>query len=199
MKNHSEFSRFPARVVLIWLLVAIALGATGMLRRFVLPPPAIALGLTTGLLLAYWFSRPFKQGVRTFSPRALVLFHLTRLAAGIYFLVLFRRGILPGEFALVAGWGDIVVGLGAIVTAWTCFPIRNKARRVGLLVWNAVGLADILLVLSNALRIFLPNPAVAEPFSVLPLAILPMFVVPSVIFSHLVLFGSAGRQERPAS
>jgi hypothetical protein len=121
----------------------------------------------------------------------LVLFHLTRVAAGAYFLVLYRRGVLPGEFAVVAGWGDIAAGLGALVVALACLPVRSGIHRAALLVWNVAGLIDILGVLGNGIRVFTSNPAIAQPFTSLPLAMLPTFVVPIVIVTHVLLFGWA--------
>ena len=178
-------------VLIVWLITALAVGASGVLGRLPLPPPAIAVLLTVLLLLLLRTSRRVRTALWGLGPKPLLLFHLTRVAAGAYFLVLYRRGVLPGEFAVVAGWGDIAAGLGALVVALTCLPVRRRIHRAALLAWNVAGLIDILGVLGNGIRLFTRNPALAEPFMSLPLAVLPTFVVPIVIVTHVLLFGWA--------
>jgi hypothetical protein len=131
--------------------------------------------------------------VRGLGPAPLVALHLVRIVAGAYFLLLYRRGVLPAEFALGAGWGDIVVGFGAIAVLAFCLPLRTAARHRALLAWNTLGLIDILLVLGNGARLFLADPAIAAAFTRLPLALLPLLVVPLVIASHVLLFQRAFR------
>jgi hypothetical protein len=183
-------------VVSVWLVAAAAVGASGVLGRLPLPPPAIAVGLTIVLLLLVRVSRQVRSAVFTLGPAPLVAVHLVRTAAGAYFLILYRRGILPGEFAIPAGWGDIAVGIAAAVVLWRCVPVRTSGQRVGLLVWNTAGLIDILGVLANGVRIFAGNSSVGVPFTVLPLALLPTFVVPVVIVAHVLLFGWSGGRRR---
>ena len=172
----------------VWLAAAIGIGTAGVLGRLSVPPPAIAVGLTILLLVLLRISRGVQAAAATLSSKELVAFHLVRVVAGAYFLVLYNRGVLPGEFAVPAGWGDIVVGVAALVVLARCLPARTRAQRVGLIVWNTAGLIDILGVLANAVRIFAADPAFGEPFTMLPLALLPTFVVPLVIVSHVLLF-----------
>ena len=175
-------------VVFIWLSVAFVVGATGALRHSPVPPPALAIGLTLAALLLVRVSRGARDAVHRLGPGPLVFFHLVRIAAGAYFLVLGSRGVLPREFSTPAGWGDIFVGVSALWTLWRCLPVRSSWQRTALLAWNIVGLLDILSVLANAVRLYVRNPSFVEPFMALPLAILPTFVVPIVIVSHVLLF-----------
>ena len=183
-------------VVFIWLGVAFVVGATGALRRSPVPPPAIAVALTIAALLVLRVSRRARAGVQGVGPGPFVLFHLVRIAAGAYFLVLGARGVLPREFTTPAGWGDILVGIGALWVLMRCLPVRTAWQRMALIVWNVAGLLDILGVLGNALRLYARAASFIEPFMSLPLALLPTFVVPVVIVSHVLLFGwsRAGRR-----
>jgi len=175
-------------VVFIWLLIAFAVGTSGALRHSPVPPPAIALGLTIVTLVVVRLSRGARDAVQRLGPGPLVLFHIVRIAAGAYFLVLGARGVLPGEFTSPAGLGDIIVGIGALWVLLRCLPPRSSWQRTAFLVWNVAGLLDILGVVGNAVRLYLRNPSFVEPFTALPLAILPLFVVPIVIVSHVLLF-----------
>lgn len=175
-------------VVFVWLAVAAVVGATGVLRQSPIPPPAIAVALTIVALLVVRLSRGAREGVRQIGPGPLVLFHVVRIAAGAYFLVLGARDVLPREFTTPAGWGDILVGVAAIWVLMRCLPVRTPWQRWAFYVWNVAGLLDILAVIGNAIRLYLRDPAFVEPFMSLPLAILPTFVVPVVIVSHVLLF-----------
>ena len=117
--------------------------------------------------------------------RVFVAFHLTRFV-GIYFLVLYGRGELPYEFAVIGGWGDIIVAMLAIPLIATGPP--TSRRRIAYLAWNAVGLADILFVVATATRLALADPSSLAPLLRLPLSLLITFVVPIVIATHIWLF-----------
>ena len=175
-------------VVFVWLGVAFAVAASGALRHSPVPPPAIAGALTIAALLVLRLSPRARQAVHELGPGPLVLFHVVRIAAGAYFLVLGASGVLPHEFTTMAGWGDILVGVGAIWVLLRALPARTAGQRLSLIVWNVAGLLDILGVLGNALRIFIKDPSFVDPFMALPLAILPTFVVPIVIVCHVLLF-----------
>ena len=188
-------------VVFLWLGVALLVSATGTLGRWRVPPPAIAIGLTIAILLVVRLSSGARGAMRQIGPGPLVVFHVIRVAAGVYFLLAGARGVLPTEFTTPAGWGDIVVGVAAISILWRCIPTVTAGQRLAFVVWNFAGLLDILGVLGNAIRLFSRNPALFEPFTYLPLALLPTFVVPIVIVSHVLLFtwlapGRSGGQAR---
>ena len=182
-------------VVFVWLVVAAIVGATGVLRQSPVPPPAIAVALTIVALLVVRLSRGAREAVQQIGPGPLVLFHVVRIAAGAYFLVLGARDVIPREFTTPAGWGDIVVGIAAIWVLLRCLPVRTPWQRWAFYLWNVAGLLDILAVIGNAIRLYLRDPAFVEPFMSLPLAILPTFVVPIVIVSHVLLFSWARSRE----
>jgi hypothetical protein len=182
-------------VVFVWLVVAAIVGATGVLRQSPVPPPAVAVALTIVALLVVRLSRGAREAVQQIGPGPLVLFHVVRIAAGAYFLVLGARDVIPREFTTPAGWGDIVVGIAAIWVLLRCLPVRTPWQRWAFDLWNVAGLLDILAVIGNAIRLYLRDPAFVEPFMSLPLAILPTFVVPIVIVSHVLLFSWARSRE----
>ena len=192
MQNQAAADRTTSRgawlALLIWFALAIISGVFGLLARLPVPPPVIAGALTVALLIAVTLSPAIRAHVRSFGLRSFVAFHITRIAAGAYFLFLYRRGELASAFALPAGWGDIAVGIAAIIVALTCFPIRGSSHRIALLAWNTVGLIDILFVLSTAARLFLGDPVALAMFARLPLVLLPTFVVPIVLSTHVLIF-----------
>jgi hypothetical protein len=182
-----------------WFIAALAVGAAGVLNRLPVPPPAIAGLLTASSLAALALSDGLRRAVLDRGPVPLVALHLVRFV-GIWFLVLYGRGELPRDFAQQAGWGDIVVAVGAVLVLLFVPPARTAGRRRVLLAWNVMGLADILFVIVSALRLPAAMRGEIMPFFHLPLSLLPTFFVPLIIVSHLLLFlwmrEEAGRTSR---
>ena len=172
--------------ILIWLLLALAVGASGALQHVRPPgPQLILLGLTAALLLLWRFDSSVRAQVDSLDLRALIALHLTRFI-GFYFLYLCSNGQLACAFAVPAGWGDIAVAGFALVLliGWS----RVARNRPLLLIWNALGLLDILFVVVNAARQALADPASMIAILRLPLNLLPTFLVPLIIASHIIIF-----------
>ena len=90
------------------------------------------------------------------------------------------------SFARPAGWGDIVVATLALVLLVCWKFVASKRGWVG--GWNALGLLDILLVVANAARHAMANPASMAALVRLPLSLLPTFLVPLIIAGHFLIF-----------
>ncbi len=174
------------RLLLWWLLAAVAVGKFQLLQR--LPPPAIQaiiLLLTAGLVGLYLRFNPVRTWIDSLSLRALVLVHVTRFV-GVYFLILHHRGELPYAFAVPGGWGDIVVALSALVVALAPFAPAFRLRAVR--IWNVVGLLDLALVVFTAARLGLADPLSIRALTHLPLSLLPTFLVPILIATHIIIY-----------
>ena len=173
-------------LLLVWLGAAIGVGGAGALVGLRPPwPQAILVSLTLLSLLLLYRVRPIHSWAMSVDPRVFVAFHLTRFV-GIYFLVLYARGELPYEFAVIGGWGDIIVAVAAIPLILT--GPSTPRRRPFYLAWNVVGLVDILFVVATATRLALADPTSLAPLLRLPLSLLITFVVPIVIATHIWLF-----------
>ena len=116
-------------------------------------------------------------------PLALLIGVNTIRILGVVFLVLYAAGRLPGPFAPVAGWGDILVGLTAAPLAWFAHKKPWHARPV-VWAWNALGLADLVAAVSlgatsapGPLRLIFAEPGTAM-MSTLPWLLIPGFLVP---------------------
>jgi hypothetical protein len=178
---------------ILWLLLAIAVGTSGELAKLKPPAPQlILLGLTAALVGADRWSRLFREWNEALDLRAILALHLTRFV-GFYFLVLCRRGELPSQFAIPAGWGDILVATAAVLmlAGWSRFG--NK--RAVLLAWNTLGFIDILFVVVTAARVGWRDPNAMAALLRLPLNLLLTFLVPLIIASHLLLFRRLSRSK----
>lgn len=185
----------------LWLLLALAVGASGLTTTWQPPTPQIVIVTLTALalLLAFRVS-PLHDWVAALDLRWLVAVHLTRFV-GFYFLVLYDRGELPRAFGLYGGWGDISVATLAILLLLFVNRHVGKRERLFYLAWNVIGLVDILGVVIAATRAFIGDSTSMAPLLRLPLALLPTFIVPLVIATHVVMIlrlrSEAGASDGP--
>ncbi len=101
------------------------------------------------------------------------------------FLSCYTRGELPYAFAVPGGWGDIgVASLAALVLV---LGPPDGRRRWVYLVWNVLGLADILFVVATAARLALASTESMDALLRLPLSLLPTYLVPLLMASHIVI------------
>jgi hypothetical protein len=143
------------------------------------------LGLSALLLLAYFRLATVRAWVDALDLRTLVLLHVTRFV-GLYFLVLSRRGVLPSDFAVPGGIGDIIVATLALVVVFA--PLADASRERAIRIWNVIGLVDIALVVLTAVRLDLANPLQMRVMTYLPLSLLPTFLVPLLIATHIIIY-----------
>jgi hypothetical protein len=170
-------------VLLIWCVSAALLGALGVLASVRPPVPQVILfGLVALLLIAYGLSSEFRRWLSLIPLEWLVSIHLVRFV-GFYFLWLYEQQQLPYAFAVLGGWGDIVVATLALVLL-----LLRPGSRMIYHVWNTLGFVDILFVVSTATRLALADPMSMAALLRFPLSLLPTFIVPLIIFTHVVIF-----------
>lgn len=171
--------------ILIWYALAIFAGGAGLTLRLVPPLPQIILfGLVVLLLLLYWLSQSFRKWILSVNIKILLVVHLTRFV-GFYFLYLYSLDRLPYDFAVLGGWGDIIVA-GAALLIILFVHLVGKRVCIILLIWNLIGLIDILFVVATAARLSNVDPQSMSELLKLPLSLLTTFLVPIIIFTHII-------------
>ena len=103
----------------------------------------------------------FRAWLASVDLRSVIAIHLTRFI-GVYFLVLYARGLLPFDFAVLGGWGDIVIASdGSLCGSSSCGSPRLIARCFCL--WNLCGLIDIVFVVAPRARMAAAGPGFDGP------------------------------------
>lgn len=183
-------------VVVGWLLLDVALGIAGVFeatsdRWF----PAIAVGLLMPVAIGAWLlvrPGPVRSLVEGIPLAWLIGVQLYRVV-GVVFLIGWAQGDLPAAFALPAGLGDIAVGLAAPLVAWRVARRPDRSRGLALL-WNAAGLADLVVAVTMGV---LTSPGPLQVLSLddanlaitrLPFVLVPLFAVPISILLHVAVF-----------
>lgn len=183
--------------VACWFLAAFAVSISGLLYG---APAPVVRAINWGLILFVLGAVYIVQSLGTWASRVpvrwLILYHAVRFV-GIAFLVLHARGAPPAAFAIHAGWGDIAVAATALGVVFGAAPVTASGRWWTVLVWNALGLLDILFVIGSGMRLGLEDMAQMSVMTAFPLSLLPLFIVPLIIVTHVLIFMRLWRgQER---
>jgi hypothetical protein len=180
-------SRTLKPVLCIWTVAALGAGLSGVLTRYpVRVAQAIGAALTLTQILLYFASRSFREQALNWNLRSLTLFQSWRIIPGSLFLYYFYAlGQLPFSFAVIGGYGDILVGLTAIPMSRLGTADRKHLVKI-LLFWQVLGLLDLLFVIRSAFVASLSDPNIMRPLTQMPLVLLPLMLVPLTLFVHFV-------------
>jgi hypothetical protein len=178
-------------VLVVWFLLALGGSLLGIFDSQ--PRPPIPLGLFAGVPVAafafgYVTSVAFRQFVLSLDLRLLTLAQTWRVI-GIVFVILYYQALLPGVFAIPAGWGDFAIGITAPLVAWYWkrpFPYKTFT------VWNVLGSLDLVMavtlgVLASATPVgVLAGDVPTRLMGQFPLSLIPTFFVPLFLIVHLI-------------
>jgi hypothetical protein len=190
MKNYKTLTTV---LVIGWFLFAWAASALHLFQN-----NSNRIGLSVAfaavipiVLFSLWFtlSKTFRQFVLSWNPRILTSLHSGRIL-GFTFVLLEARSILPAIFALPAGYGDMTIGITACFVAW---KIANADHRNWFILWQMLGIADLVVAVSLGVTAPLISPYAAStaPMTVLPLSLIPTFLVPLYLILHIVCIAQA--------
>jgi hypothetical protein len=177
--------------LVIWFGLALRLAKSGffLAPTSILPPIAFAIGIPIVAGLYILLSTPRFKAVVEAVPQSWMTGVQVYRALGAMFLALWLQGRMPGEFALPAGTGDVIVGVTAPIVAWLN-ATRSPAAPAATLVWNVFGIADLVVAVGTG---FLTSPS---PYQLLafdrpneliaqhPFVLVPIFFVPLSIILH---------------
>ncbi len=183
-----------AGVLLVsWLAVALALALVGVYEGARDRPPTIQYGFLIPIAIAaamIWRSDTVARIIDAVPQHWLVGVQVTRVL-GATFLVLYAAGLMPGLFAIPAGFGDVAVaGLAPFVAYAAARDPRGSAGAIA--AWNLLGVADFLVAFAAGFATGLsplqlaafdnPNTLIAA----FPLVLIPVYLVPLWTILHIV-------------
>jgi hypothetical protein len=191
----SRYAKLTAGLIAVWFVFSVGGSALHLYQTAPQAPPLpVGLAVLTPIVLFLaWFrlSSGFREFTLSLRPRALTLVQSLRVV-GFVFLILAARGALPRVFALPAGWGDIAIGVTAPFVAWR---LATAPHRQSFLVWQALGIADLLVAVSLGTLASVIDPQGVGPaaMTVLPMSLIPTFAVPLFLILHLICMAQAVR------
>jgi hypothetical protein len=198
--TNAKYAKLTTRLIFVWFLFSLTASALHIFSTAPAQPP-IPLGLAVLIpigIFAIWsaVSQPFRQFLLSLNPSTLTFVQAWRIA-GYVFIVLYAYNILPGNFALPAGWGDIAIGATAPFVA---LKLANPNRRKSFIFWQLLGIADLVnaVGMGVAARFINPNGISTSAMTVLPMSLIPTFGVPLFLILHFISIAQARQwQEQP--
>ncbi|HSA91944.1 MAG TPA: hypothetical protein VLE48_02955 [Terriglobales bacterium] len=201
-KQDRPYSKLVTALIAAWFAVSLSASALGVFRTSssasVYSPLPLGLAVLAPIVLfTLWWSSSagFRQFALSLNPRTLTVVQAWRIG-GFVFLILHAHHILPGVFALPAGWGDIAVGATAPLIS---IYLANAAHRKSFVAWQVLGMLDLALavtlgVLASPTPIgILADGLTTDAMSVLPLSLIPTFAVPLLAIFHIICIAQAAR------
>jgi len=121
---------------------------------------------------------------------------------GMGFIMLHLFSLLPGLFAYLAGLGDALTAVGAIILTYAFVKDRhgvpdgvpNGVSKNWILRWNTFGLLDFILavsvgILTRSDAILAPASGVnSDLMTTFPFVIIPGFLVQVFTLTHIIIY-----------
>jgi hypothetical protein len=199
--TNSGYAKLTAGLIAAWFSFSLAASAAGWFKAEPNRPPlplllAVVIPIT---VFAVWYrsAASFREFVLGLSPVTLTQVQAWRIV-GFVFLVMYAYRLLPGEFALPAGWGDMLIGATALVAA---SRLAKPNHRAGFIAWQLLGMTDLVVALGSgaAGQLLSAGKSVGSdaistaPMTVLPLSLIPTFAVPLLFLLHVICIAQARR------
>jgi len=200
------YRQLTTGLIAVWFIFTLSASALHWVKTDPSRPPLplLVAFLTpiAAFLLWYRNSTAFREFMLSLSPQTLTIVQSWRIA-GFTFLTLYSYGILPGVFALPAGWGDIAIGATALIVA---VKLADPSHKRSFILWQCLGIADLVAAVSlGAAAQFIgpqgftgTNAITTAPMTVLPLSMIPAFAVPLMLILHIICIAQARRWSEPA-
>lgn len=196
-----------AGIIILWLLVAIIVSATGILDQ---PPsrPRLITGLffffpIVGFVLAYKCSIHLRQAVHQLPIYWLVGLHGLRLISSSLLIVAVSYA-LPIQFSLPTGILESIAAIFSIPMAIAIYKGRRSVRfRRRYIIWNSLGLISLAsgtilgVLYSDGIFGILANDLTTVSFTELPFSLITTFYVPLFILLHLLLLKRSPELKSP--
>lgn len=180
-----------------WLLLALALGVSGVLPAHPRLIAGAALATLATWVVSYRRSATVRTALDALRTRSVLALHTVRIGFGVLFVFEHAHGRMNGTFALRAGPGDIAIGVLAL--ALLALPRIDRARfRRMAFGWGVLGFVDILVAFFTAQALVLVDhdASMLDAIGRLPYSLLPTFVVPMVVLTHVLVLARIRRMPR---
>lgn len=202
-------SRFAgvSLVMAVWFAIAYVIGTEELLvntDQSMFAPVAISAVVPVVLFFTiYNLSARFRGGVHAQGIKFLTAIQLWRII-GFTFLALYFYDVLPGLFALPAGFGDVAVGLMALYMLFHVDRNTDFARTPAYVRFHLFGLLDFAVAIgtaglaSGAFPGLVSGGLTSAPMDVWPLNLFPSFIVPAFMILQIVALLKVREMRRKA-
>lgn len=192
--NSVKFESIERTLVLtltIWAVTVSLLGYWGWFSQLPLPSIAFFVISAIGILLTiYYRHETFRAYISSIHPKHLTIFHLWRILAGFTFLHFGSQQLLPEQFVLNAGYGDLAVSF--LVPIVLMLP-ESVTKYVA---FHIFSLFDFVLAVGTGLTFTLLSVPLIENIAIFPIILIPFFGVPITGAGSLMAIDSLLRRSQ---
>lgn len=172
-----------------WYFLVFFLGKIGFFGQVVIFVPFMAFAFVVlAILVKVLYGNSFLRSTFEAIPVHWLIGVQIFRVMGYGFLTFYFLGLIPGEFAIPTGVGDLIIGFTAPLVAY--LYVKKRARSLAV-IWNWVGIGDLVLALTLGTFTY-PRPFQVIPtqpdnalVALFPLVLVPLFAVPVSILLHL--------------
>ena len=175
-----------AYVVLIWFLLVLGGSLLGTFARSPLVFYLTVGGPVVLFLAGYLLSEVFRGFVRSLVGDPWVITALqTYRVLGVSMAIEALRNALPAVFGLPAGFGDLFIGVTALLAA-ASWSSGGRFGKGAFALWNVLGLLDLIIAVSTGVLAGFTSsgPVTMAPMRLYPLSLVPAFGVPLAFILH---------------
>ncbi len=173
-------------VVLIWFLLVLTGSVLGTFAQYPLVFYLTVGGPVILFVAGYLLSDAFRRVVRSLvgDPWGITLLQTYRVL-GVSMAIEALRNALPAVFGLSAGFGDLFIGVTALLAAASWSSGGRFGKGVFVL-WNVLGLLDLIIAVSTGVLALVTQsgPVTMAPMRLYPLSLVPAFGVPLAFILH---------------
>ncbi len=175
-----------AYVVLIWFLLVLSGSLLGTFAQSPLVFYLMIGGPVALYVAGYLLSDAFRRHVRSLvgDPFGITALQVYRVL-GVSMAIQAQRHALPAVFGLPAGFGDLFIGVTALLAA-AAFSSGTKSGKAVFVLWNVLGLLDLIIAVSTATLAASTqfSPVTMASMRLYPLSLVPAFGVPLAFLLH---------------
>lgn len=185
------------RVVLtltIWAIIVSLLGYWDWFSQLPVPSIAFLVMSAIGILLTIYYRHDtFRAYISSIHPKHLTIFHLWRILAGFAFLHYGSQQLLPEQFVINAGYGDLAVGFLVPIVLMLPESINKY------IAFHIFSLLDFVLAVGTGLTFTVLSVPLMENIASFPIILIPFFGVPITGASSVMAIDSLLKRNKSFS
>lgn len=172
LKNDDSIKRWFIFALLTWAVATFVGGYYGIFTK--IPQawfaPLVLVGIVTPVL-CYYLNANFRLYIASISLKYLTLFNVWRIPAGFTFLYYGSHNLLPEQFIHNSAYGDLTVGLLALVV------VMFEGGLSKYLVFHILGLLDFIVAVGTGLTFTVLQVPLMENIRTFPVVVIPLYGV----------------------
>jgi hypothetical protein len=181
-ERNKKFGNLFIAWLTIWLAGIATLSYAGVFRLLNLQFFAfLVVASTSTLLIVYFKNQNLRKYLSSFSYKHLTILNVWRIPAGAAFLYYGWQNWLPEQFVFNAGYGDLIVGIAALLI----LPLPETISKY--VAFHIFGLLDFIVAVGTGLTLTLLETPLIENVAGFPIVLIPLFGVPITGALHIIL------------